>query len=126
MTDTLRPIVEDLQLLYELALSVGRDFDLVGNCASFVRILQNRKDIAYGAVWLKPEATGARRSQLVFAQPRRMALARMRRGVGALLLRALLLLLLLLLRLLLRPLLCPLLLRRLPGEPVLRCVNRLS
>lgn len=70
MTDTLRPIVEDLQLLYELALSVGRDFDLVGNCASFVRILQNRKDIAYGAVWLKPEATGARRSQLVFAHPR--------------------------------------------------------
>lgn len=52
-TESTQTVVEDLMLLYELALNTGKSLDLAENCASFVKHLMARKSLNYAAVWLK-------------------------------------------------------------------------
>ncbi|MEK7813834.1 MAG: PAS domain-containing protein, partial [Candidatus Desantisbacteria bacterium] len=44
---------ENLSWMYELSLSIGRSLDLVANCKGFVQTLMSRKNLSYGAVWIK-------------------------------------------------------------------------
>ena len=46
-------ILQDLSVLYELSLSVGRSIDLDENCGYFLRTLMARKNLDFGAVWLR-------------------------------------------------------------------------
>ncbi|MCF8231568.1 MAG: PAS domain S-box protein [Bacteroidales bacterium] len=48
-------LIQDISLLYELALSIGHSFELKENIHSFIRILAERKNIDIASVWLRPE-----------------------------------------------------------------------
>ena len=48
-------IIQDISLLYELSLSIGQTFELEENCTNFVKLLLERKNLDYAAVWLKSE-----------------------------------------------------------------------
>ena len=48
--------MQDISLLYELSLAVGRSLDLEENCAYFLRTLLARKGLSYAAIWLRQEA----------------------------------------------------------------------
>ena len=75
---TASDVVGTIALLYELALSMGRSLDLDANCDLFIRTLLTRKNLAFGAVWLKASAlkNGAAAEadpgayRLVYANPR--------------------------------------------------------
>ena len=51
-------ILENLSLLYELSLGVGRSTDLKENCFHFLRILMARKNFSFSAVWLRNPKNG--------------------------------------------------------------------
>ena len=76
MTDS-GSIARDIQLLYELSLSIGRGFDLQRTCGDFVQILLTHKNISYAAVWLDSVALGRGEDsddvELVYAMPRSRA-----------------------------------------------------
>lgn len=48
-------ITGTISLLYELALSAGQSLDLEANCDRFLRTLLARKNLAFGAIWLKAD-----------------------------------------------------------------------
>jgi PAS domain S-box-containing protein len=66
-------IIREISLLYELSLSVGQSLDLRTNCDAFVRTLLARKNLAYGAVWIKDELLlgdgGGEEATCVYANP---------------------------------------------------------
>ncbi len=60
--------VEEISLLYELALSVGASAEAEEVCRSFLRTLQTRKNLDYAAVWVRePEMPD--RFRLIHARP---------------------------------------------------------
>lgn len=65
--------INDISLLYELALSIGRSLDLKANCDGFIKALMARKDLAFAAVWIKnkylPEVESDKGASLVYAHP---------------------------------------------------------
>ncbi|MEO0898388.1 MAG: ATP-binding protein [Bacteroidota bacterium] len=66
-------IIQDISLLYELALSVGNSLDLQKNCTAFLSILMRRKDLSFASLWLNtnslPEAMEEAGFRAVFAHP---------------------------------------------------------
>lgn len=66
-------IIKDISVLYELSLSVGQSLDLRENCAAFIKSLLNRKNLAYGSVWIKDdyliESSKITGATLVYATP---------------------------------------------------------
>ncbi|MBE9031576.1 hypothetical protein IQ266_17730 [filamentous cyanobacterium LEGE 11480] len=68
--------VQDLTLLYELSLSIGRSLDLKENCARFLKLLMARKNLKYVSVWLRENlvtedtAIPEQHLTLVYASPR--------------------------------------------------------
>ncbi len=67
-------IIQDISLLYELALSIGHSMDLKTTCDVFLKTLMARKNLDYAAVWLRQdvlapeeESAGVR---LAYANPR--------------------------------------------------------
>ncbi|MCF8309333.1 MAG: PAS domain S-box protein [Bacteroidales bacterium] len=47
-------LIQDVTLLYELALSIGHSFELRENMHAFIRILTERKNIDIASIWLRP------------------------------------------------------------------------
>ncbi len=66
-------IAENLLWMYEVSLSIGRSLDLRANCEDFVKTLMSRKNLSYGAVWIKnrflPDETDENLATLVYAHP---------------------------------------------------------
>ena len=50
--DTIQSTVQDLTLLYELALNTGQSLDLKENCDAFLKHLMGRTSLQYAAVWI--------------------------------------------------------------------------
>ena len=46
-------IMDDILLLYELSLSIGKSLDLKTNCDNFLTTLMARKDLGFASVWIK-------------------------------------------------------------------------
>jgi len=46
-------IVQDITLLYELSLTIGKSLDLRINILNFIRVLQSRKNLNYVSIWVK-------------------------------------------------------------------------
>lgn len=60
-------IIQDLSLLYELALAIGSSLDITENSQQFFRTLVKRKNLAYAALWLRQPAYAS--YQLTYAYP---------------------------------------------------------
>lgn len=67
------PAGENLLLVYELSLSIGRSLDLMTNCENFVKTLMSRKSLSYTDVWIKnrylPDETNEKHASLIYAYP---------------------------------------------------------
>ena len=65
--------IDDISLLYELSLSIGRSLDLKSNCAEFLKALMARKNLALASVWIKnkhlPEVESDKGASLIYTQP---------------------------------------------------------
>ncbi|MEO1052653.1 MAG: PAS domain-containing sensor histidine kinase [Bacteroidota bacterium] len=46
-------ITDDVLLLYELSLSIGKSLDLTMNCQEFINTLMSRKNLDFASVWIK-------------------------------------------------------------------------
>ena len=46
-------IIQDITLLYELSLAIGKSLDLKINMLNFIRVLQSRKNLNYVSIWIK-------------------------------------------------------------------------
>lgn len=46
-------VIQDITLLYELSLAIGKSLDLRTNILNFIRVLQSRKNLNYISVWIK-------------------------------------------------------------------------
>ncbi|MBU0701121.1 PAS domain S-box protein [bacterium] len=68
-----QPILDNLSLVYELSLSIGKSLDLAANCEGFLKTIMSRKNLSYGAVWIKnkylPDETDENWATLVYAHP---------------------------------------------------------
>ncbi|NMB41269.1 MAG: PAS domain S-box protein, partial [Firmicutes bacterium] len=68
-----RKVIQDMSLLYELALVTGQSLDLRETCDVFLKRLMGRKNLKYSAVWIKDNyLTGEDNKQvatLVYAFP---------------------------------------------------------
>ncbi len=66
-------VIQDVLLLYELALATGQSLNLEENCDLFLQRLMRRKNLSYSAVWIKNSyLTGTNREEgatLVYANP---------------------------------------------------------
>ncbi len=66
-------VIQDISLLYELALATGKSLDLTENCKQFLRVLMYRKSLTFSSVWIKQSLLGEKdenKLKLVFATPR--------------------------------------------------------
>lgn len=67
-------IIQDISLLYELALSIGHSLDLRTTCDVFLKTLMARKNLDDAAVWLRNSVLAQddddEGMQLVYANPR--------------------------------------------------------
>ena len=72
-TKTNTDIIQDISLLYELALSIGHSLDLATNCERFLKTLMARKNLDFVSVWLRNEdaSTGDQEDgmTLIYANP---------------------------------------------------------
>ncbi len=46
-------IANDVTLLYELSLAIGKSLDLQTSCGEFIKTLMARKNLSYASVWIK-------------------------------------------------------------------------
>ena len=72
-TTSSQATVEDLTLLYELALNTGKSIVLKENCDFFLKSLMARTSLNYAAIWIKQsrlEDTHRDRVGLVYANPK--------------------------------------------------------
>ena len=51
--DKKNDIIQDITLLYELSLAIGKSLDLRTNILNFIRVLQSRKNLNYVSFWIK-------------------------------------------------------------------------
>ena len=51
--DTKNDIIQDITLLYELSLAIGKSLDIRTNILNFIRVLQSRKNLNYVSFWIK-------------------------------------------------------------------------
>ncbi|MEO1712174.1 MAG: PAS domain S-box protein, partial [Bacteroidota bacterium] len=58
-------IIQQISLLYELALTLGKSNDASDTCRSFLRILCSRKSLAFASVWVREESA----FELFYAHP---------------------------------------------------------
>ncbi len=67
-------VIQDISMLYELALTIGRYQDIDSSCHAFLNRLLRIKNLSFGAVWIKDEflKTGDNQKgvSLVYATPR--------------------------------------------------------
>ncbi len=61
-------IVQDLSVLYELALSIGVSGDVRENCESFLNVLMSRKNLSFAGYWLC-EDIDRKTPELIYALP---------------------------------------------------------
>ncbi|MBU1486559.1 response regulator [bacterium] len=66
-------IMDDILLLYELSLSIGKSLDLKTNCDNFLTTLMARKDLGFASVWIKnkylPEKQDDGGASPIYANP---------------------------------------------------------
>ncbi|MEO1514060.1 MAG: PAS domain S-box protein [Bacteroidota bacterium] len=63
-------IIQDISLLYELSLAVGKSIDFKENCANFLKVLMARKSLSYAAVWIFEENSSKQQHlSLAYAMP---------------------------------------------------------
>ncbi len=66
--------IQDLALLYELALNIGKSLDLQTSCAAFLKHLMARKSLNYAAVWIQGDRlvnpSSKESVHLVYANPK--------------------------------------------------------
>jgi PAS domain S-box-containing protein len=71
--DNFGKVIQDMSLLYELALATGQSLDLKESCDLFLKRLMGRKNLSYSAVWIKDNfLTGEEYQQaatLIYAFP---------------------------------------------------------
>jgi len=60
--DTKNDIIQDITLLYELSLAIGKSLDLRTNILNFIRVLQSRKNLNYVSFWIKDRYLNFNRS----------------------------------------------------------------
>ena len=48
-------IIHDLSILYELSLTSANSSSVLGNCASFLKVLMSRKNLSFAGYWLMNE-----------------------------------------------------------------------
>lgn len=67
-------VIQDLTLLYELALNTGKSLDLKESCAAFLKHLMARKSLNYTAVWIRNDRLISKSlseaASLVYANPK--------------------------------------------------------
>ena len=65
-------VIQDLTLLYELALNTGKSLTLKENCEAFLKHLMARKSLNYAAVWIHPSrlTNEVDRVALAYANPK--------------------------------------------------------
>lgn len=72
-TNNLGKVIQEMSLLYELALATGQSLDLKESCDIFLKRLMGRKNLMYSAVWIKDNyLTGKeheRTATLIYAFP---------------------------------------------------------
>ena len=70
-------VIQEMSLLFEMALATGQSMDLKESCDLFLKRLMVRKDLIYSAVWIKDTyLTGKdnqRTATLVYAFPEYLA-----------------------------------------------------
>lgn len=66
-------IIQNISLLYELALATGQSLDLKESCDIFLKRLMGRKNLIYSAVWIKDDYLTRKEQQqtatLIYAFP---------------------------------------------------------
>ncbi|MEW5921889.1 MAG: PAS domain S-box protein [Bacillota bacterium] len=72
-THNFEKAIQDMSLLYELALATGQSLDLHENCDYFLKRLMGRKNLSYSAVWIRdnylPGETDQNTATLIYAFP---------------------------------------------------------
>ncbi|NEQ43514.1 MAG: response regulator [Leptolyngbya sp. SIOISBB] len=70
--ESTQALIQDLTLLYELALNTGKSLNLKENCSSFLKHLMARKSLNYAAVWIHQSrlVEPGEQVQLVYANPK--------------------------------------------------------
>ena len=65
-------VIQDLTLLYELALNTGKSLTLKENCEAFLKHLMARKSLNYAAIWIHPSrlTNEGDRVALAYANPK--------------------------------------------------------
>ena len=67
-------VIQDISVLYELSLTIGNSSDLEKSCEIFLNRLMGRKNLSYGAVWIKNKYLFSNSSNdaatLVYAKPK--------------------------------------------------------
>ena len=73
ITTSTQTTIEDLTLLYELALNTGKSIVLKENCDCFLKSLMARTSLNYAAIWIKQsrlEDSHGNQVRLVYANPK--------------------------------------------------------
>ncbi|NLX90018.1 MAG: PAS domain S-box protein [Firmicutes bacterium] len=72
-----REVIQEMSLLFEMALATGQSMDLRESCDLFLKRLMDRKDLVYSAVWIKDAYLTGKANQrtatLVYAFPEYLA-----------------------------------------------------
>ncbi|MEB3214418.1 MAG: response regulator [Leptolyngbyaceae bacterium] len=71
--ESTQTVIQDLTLLYELALNTGKSLDLKENCDAFLKHLMARKSLNYSALWIRASRLGLGSDDqinLVYANPK--------------------------------------------------------
>ncbi|MEM9219982.1 MAG: response regulator [Cyanobacteria bacterium P01_F01_bin.150] len=71
--ESTQSVIEDLTLLYELALNTGKSLDIKENCDAFLKHLMARKSLNYSALWIRSSRLGMgddAQVKLVYANPK--------------------------------------------------------
>ena len=65
-------IIQDISILYELSLSMGKSMDLEENCKNFLEVLLHRKSFSFASVWVCETCLTLKdtnRFKLIYATP---------------------------------------------------------
>ena len=65
-------IIQDISILYELSLSMGKSMDLEENCKNFLEVLLHRKNFSFASVWVCETCLTLKnidRYKLIYASP---------------------------------------------------------
>ena len=78
-SESTQAVIQDLTLLYELALNTGKSLELKENCDAFLKHLMARKSLNYSALWIRASRLGEgdnNQVKLAYANPKFHAAAK--------------------------------------------------